>query len=245
MKFAIARSDTIVVQRYCHSHWITQNCPSGERIKQDIGHHEPRLAVLIDVDNVSYKVLDILLPEIAKIGNAAVKRVYGDFTSSAHACWKEKLQKYALKPVSQFAYTVGKNASDSALIIDAMDLLYTKHFDGFCIVSSDSDFTGLAVRIREEGLKVYGFGQEKTPEAFRNACSRFIFIEQLKDIVPEKSALVDDSELRKTEEKQKLANVPVVKQLQKKELPEKQVDPASPPGEELYKLIGKAIQSVP
>ena len=127
------------------------------------------LAVLIDADNAQASVIEALLAD-----------VYGDFTSSHSSQWKSVLNKFAIKPVQQFAYTRGKNATDSTMIIDAMDLLYTKRFDGFCIVSSDSDFTGLAMRIREEGLWVYGFGEEKTPASFRNACHKFIRTENLR-----------------------------------------------------------------
>ena len=139
-----------------------------------------RLAVLIDADNAQAAVIEGLLAEIAKFGEATVKRIYGDFTLPASASWKKVLQKHAIKPVQQFAYTTGKNATDSALIIDAMDLLYTLKFDGFCLVTSDSDFTGLAMRLREEGLTVLGFGEQKTPEAFKNACHKFIFTEVLR-----------------------------------------------------------------
>jgi len=139
-----------------------------------------RLAVLIDADNAQAAVIEGLLAEIARFGEATVKRIYGDFTSPTSAAWKKVLQKYAIKPVQQFAYTTGKNATDSTLIIDAMDLLYTRKFDGFCLVTSDSDFTGLAMRIREEGLTVFGFGEKKTPDAFRNACHKFIFTEVLR-----------------------------------------------------------------
>jgi len=138
-----------------------------------------RLAVLIDADNAQAAVIEGLLAEIARFGEATVKRIYGDFTSPASSQWKKVLNKHAIKPVQQFAYTTGKNATDSTLIIDAMDLLYTRRFDGFCLVSSDSDFTGLALRIREEGLTVLGFGEQKTPEAFRNACHKFVFTEVL------------------------------------------------------------------
>lgn len=141
-----------------------------------------RLAVLIDADNAQAAVIEGLLAEIARFGEATVKRIYGDFTSSNSAGWKKVLNRHAIKPVQQFAYTTGKNATDSTLIIDAMDLLYTRRFDGFCLVSSDSDFTGLALRIREEGLVVYGFGEKKTPEAFRNACHRFLFTEVLRPV---------------------------------------------------------------
>ncbi|HEY0601682.1 MAG TPA: NYN domain-containing protein [Herpetosiphonaceae bacterium] len=143
-----------------------------------------RLAVLIDADNAQASVIEGLLAEVARFGEATVKRIYGDFTSPTSAQWKQVLNTFAIKPVQQFAYTTGKNATDSMLIIDAMDLLYTRRFDGFCLVSSDSDFTGLALRIREEGLVVYGFGEQKTPEAFRNACHKFLFTEVLKRIEP-------------------------------------------------------------
>jgi hypothetical protein len=139
-----------------------------------------RLAVLIDADNAQAAVIEGLLAEIARFGEATVKRIYGDFTASSSASWKKVLQRYAIKPVQQFAYTTGKNATDSTLIIDAMDLLYTRNFDGFCLVTSDSDFTGLAMRLREEGLTVLGFGEKKTPEAFRNACHKFVFTEVLR-----------------------------------------------------------------
>lgn len=141
-----------------------------------------RLAVLIDADNAQAAVIEGLLAEVARFGEATVKRIYGDFTSPASAQWKKVLNRFAIKPVQQFAYTTGKNATDSTLIIDGMDLLYTRRFDGFCLVSSDSDFTGLAMRIREEGLTVYGFGERKTPEAFRNACHKFVFTEVLRAV---------------------------------------------------------------
>src|SRR5574343_1219569 len=149
------------------------------RLIAKIESEEPtlRLAVLIDADNAQAAVIEGILAEVARFGEASVKRIYGDFTSPNSSSWKKVLQKYALKPVQQFAYTTGKNATDSTLIIDAMDLLYTRKFDGFCLITSDSDFTGLAVRLREEGLLVYGFGEQKTPEAFRNACHKFGFTE--------------------------------------------------------------------
>lgn len=139
-----------------------------------------RLAVLIDADNAQAAVIEGLLAEIARFGEATVRRIYGDFTAPTSASWKKVLQRYAIKPVQQFAYTTGKNATDSTLIIDAMDLLYTRKFDGFCLITSDSDFTGLAMRLREEGLMVLGFGEKKTPEAFRNACHKFVFTEVLR-----------------------------------------------------------------
>lgn len=155
------------------------------RLVAKIEAEEPtlRLAVLIDADNAQAAVIEGLLAEIARFGEATVKRIYGDFTAPASASWKKVLQKYAIKPVQQFAYTTGKNATDSTLIIDAMDLLYTRKFDGFCLITSDSDFTGLAMRLREEGLTVLGFGEKKTPEAFRNACHKFLFTEVLRPSV--------------------------------------------------------------
>ena len=152
------------------------------RLVAKIESEEPtlRLAVLIDADNAQAAVIEGLIAEISRFGEATVKRIYGDFTAPTSSSWKKVLQKYAIKPVQQFAYTTGKNATDSSMIIDAMDLLYTRNFDGFCIVSSDSDFTGLAIRLREEGLTVLGFGEKKTPDAFRNACHKFIFTEVLR-----------------------------------------------------------------
>lgn len=137
-----------------------------------------KLVVLIDADNASASIVESLLEEIAKYGIASVKRIYGDW-SSGLSKWKDALLPHAITPVQQFAYTKGKNATDMAMVIDAMDLLYSNTFDGFCIVSSDSDFTRLASRIRENGLTVYGFGQKKTPESFRKACDKFIYTENL------------------------------------------------------------------
>ncbi len=138
-----------------------------------------RLAVLIDADNAQPAIIEGLLKEIVKYGTASVKRIYGDWTTPNLAGWKSVLLDHSIHPVQQFRYTVGKNATDSAMIIDAMDLLYTRRFEGFCLVSSDSDFTRLASRIREEGLTVYGFGEEKTPKAFVSACDKFIFTKVL------------------------------------------------------------------
>ncbi len=140
-----------------------------------------RLAVLIDADN-TFKVIDIideLFEEISKFGDASVRRIYGDWTQNQLSRWKEVLPKHAIQPMQQYANTKGKNSTDSALIIDAMDLLYTAPLDGFCIVSSDSDFTRLAIRFRESGKVVYGFGERKTPESLRAACNKFIYIENL------------------------------------------------------------------
>jgi uncharacterized LabA/DUF88 family protein len=137
------------------------------------------LAVLIDADNTSAKIADGLFEEIAKIGEASVRRIYGDFSSARSKGWADVLSKHAIIPQQQFSYTTGKNASDITLVIDAMDLLHSGRFDGFCLVSSDSDFTRLASRIREQGVDVFGFGEQKTPESFRQACRRFVYTENL------------------------------------------------------------------
>ncbi|MBI4843373.1 MAG: NYN domain-containing protein [Nitrospirae bacterium] len=140
---------------------------------------EKRLAVLIDADNAQPSIIDGLLAEISKHGVASVKRIYGDWTKPILKSWKDVLLKHAIQPIQQFSYTKGKNATDMAMIIDAMDLLYSNRFDAFCIVSSDSDFTRLASRVREAGLLVYGFGEKKTPQAFVSACDKFIYTEIL------------------------------------------------------------------
>jgi uncharacterized LabA/DUF88 family protein len=141
--------------------------------------HSPRLAVLIDAENASAKIVDGLFEEIAKIGEASVRRIYGDFSNARSKAWADTLSKHAIIPHQQYSYTSGKNASDITLVIDAMDLLHSGRFQGFCLVSSDSDFTRLAARIREEGVNVFGFGEQKTPESFRQACRRFIYTENL------------------------------------------------------------------
>jgi uncharacterized LabA/DUF88 family protein len=149
-----------------------------------------KLAVLIDADNAQPSIVDSLLGEIANYGIASVKRIYGDWTAPGLKGWKEVLLQHSIQPMQQFAYTKGKNATDSAMIIDAMDLLYTSNFNGFCIVSSDSDFTKLASRIRESGLLVYGFGEQKTPSAFVSACDKFIYTEVLRAKADESEAIV-------------------------------------------------------
>lgn len=140
-----------------------------------------KFAVLIDADNSSPKKIPAILQEVAKYGIASVKRIYGDWSSERLNAWREILLPHAITPIQQFAYTKGKDATDMILIINAMDLLYGGALDGFCIVSSDSDFTPLASRIRESGLLVYGFGENKTPNAFINACDKFIYIENLEN----------------------------------------------------------------
>ena len=140
----------------------------------------PKLAVLIDADNAQPFLVEALLGEIANYGTASVKRIYGDWTNTRLKGWKEALLPHAIQPIQQFGYTKGKNATDSALIIDAMDLLYSGSLDGFVIVSSDSDYTKLASRMRESGKTVYGFGERHTPEPFVAACDKFIYTEVLR-----------------------------------------------------------------
>ncbi|MFP5307483.1 MAG: NYN domain-containing protein [Gammaproteobacteria bacterium] len=140
-----------------------------------------RLAVLIDADNTQPAIAEALLAEIAKYGVASVKRVYGDWTLPNLKGWKDQLAEHAIQPMQQFRYTTGKNATDSAMIIDAMDLLYTDRFDGFCIVTSDSDFTRLASRLRESGMTVYGFGERKTPASLVSACDKFVYLDVLRE----------------------------------------------------------------
>lgn len=154
-----------------------------------------RLAVLIDADNAPARIANGLFEEIARIGEASVRRIYGDFSQPLLKGWTDILSEYSINPHQNFAYTTGKNASDIALVIDAMDLLHSGRFDGFCLVSSDSDFTRLAVRIREQGVGVYGFGERKTPESFRNACRQFIYVENLgpAPLKPDAEQLAGDS----------------------------------------------------
>ena len=143
------------------------------------------LAVLIDADNISYKNIKNMLVEITRYGTPTIKRIYGDWTKPELVGWKGALLENAITPVQQYGYTSGKNSTDSAMIIDAMDILYTGSVDGFCLVSSDSDFTRLAVRLREAGKIVYGIGEKKTPVAFIAACSKFIYLEILGQSAPE------------------------------------------------------------
>src|SRR5512133_3825059 len=150
---------------------------------------DPRLAVLIDADNVPYSNVKGMLAEIAKYGTPTFKRIYGDWTKPTVAGWKSVLLENAITPIQQYSYTQGKNATDSAMIIDAMDILYSGKIDGFCLVSSDSDFTRLATRLREAGLKVIGIGEKKTPNSFIVACDRFIYIEVLDGAIKKTRAI--------------------------------------------------------
>lgn len=164
---------------------------------------ELKIAVLIDADNVPYSNIKGMMEEITKYGTPTTKRIYADWTKPNANGWKSVLLEHAITPIQQYSYTTGKNSSDSALIIDAMDLLYSYKVDGFCIVSSDSDFTRLAIRLRESGMKVIGMGEKKTPNAFIVACDRFVFIEVLESGTKKKKPKRLTSETKKTTEKEK------------------------------------------
>ncbi|WP_273777508.1 NYN domain-containing protein [Acinetobacter sp. GSS19] len=192
--------------------------------------HAKKLAVLIDADNSSKNSISLILEEVAKYGIASVKRVYGDWSSDALKSWREVLLPHAITPVQQFAYTTGKDATDMILIIDAMDLLYSGALDGFCIVSSDSDFTPLASRIRESGLMVYGFGRKKTPEPFKKACDKFISVENL--TVDEKDELKQNPFLKKEVDSKEVVKAGSVE----KEEIKQQIDKAT------LNLIYKAVK---
>jgi hypothetical protein len=186
--------------------------------RTDDEDEQRRLAVLIDADNAQPSVIEGLLAEVAKYGVASAKRIYGDFTSTRATQWKQKLLEHSISPVQQFAYTSGKNATDSSLIIDAMDLMYTGRFDGMCLVSSDSDFTRLAQRLREGGLIVYGFGEQKTPDAVVQACDKFFYTEVLRaDAGPAVVA------------KPRAAKVAKVAKVPKRAAPAARAQPVSPP----------------
>jgi len=168
---------------------------------------ELRLAVLIDADNVPYSNIKEMLEEIAKNGTPTIKRIYADWTKPTVSGWKNVLLENAITPIQQYSYTSGKNSSDSALIIDAMDILYADKVEGFCIVSSDSDFTRLATRLREAGMKVIGIGEQKTPTPFITACDKFIYIEILK-VAKAATAEKDVAEISRPQKENKPLNKP-------------------------------------
>jgi uncharacterized LabA/DUF88 family protein len=171
-----------------------------------------KLAVLIDGDNIPSAYIKEMMEEIAKYGNPTIKRIYGDWTKPHLSKWKNLLLENAITPIQQYGYTVGKNATDSAMIIDAMDILYSEKVNGFCLVSSDSDFTRLATRLREAGMQVYGIGEKKTPNPFIVACDKFIYIEILKN-----QAVEDDESATPTAEK-KIATKVAVDKITNKEI---------------------------
>lgn len=193
-----------------------------------------RLAVLIDADNVPYKNIKGVMEEIAIYGTPTFKRIYGDWTKPTVSGWKKVLLENAISPVQQYSYTTGKNSSDSALIIDAMDILYSGKVDGFCIISSDSDFTRLATRLREAGMKVIGIGQKKTPAPFRVACDKFIYLEVIPvveehdDEVSSPKKKVSKTGKNKIEEKTEHEHPSHIKKVSK----------------EIYKLIATSIDDV-
>src|SRR5215831_16851897 len=156
-----------------------------------------RIAVLIDADNIPSSYIKGMMEEIAKYGTPTFKRIYGDWTKPHLSGWKSVLLEHAINPIQQYSYTTGKNSTDSAMIIDAMDILYSEKVDGFCIVSSDSDFTRLATRLREAGMKVYGFGERKTPNAFIASCDKFIYLE----IITEDESEAEEAPQHKAEKK--------------------------------------------
>ncbi|GGW21880.1 NYN domain-containing protein [Arenibacter certesii] len=165
---------------------------------------DTNLAVLIDGDNIPSAYVKEMMEEIAKYGNPTIKRIYGDWTNPKLAKWKNLLLENAITPIQQYAYTTGKNATDSAMIIDAMDILYSNKVSGFCIVSSDSDFTRLATRLREAGMNVIGIGEKKTPNPFIVACDRFIYIEILKNQTEESSSEASDRKKGKKDDVDKI-----------------------------------------
>lgn len=184
------------------------------------------IAVLIDGDNAQAKLIKEILAEVSKYGKATIRRIYGDWTNTGMKSWKEVLNQYSINPIQKFAYTTGKNSTDSSLIIDAMDILHGKSINGFCIVSSDSDYTGLAKRIREEGLFVMGIGRTSTPTAFVNSCDIFTFSENL---IAE-SEITELAQASKKRSKQTVAapkETPAVSHIKKfKELDEAIIDKA-------------------
>lgn len=200
---------------------------------------EVRLAVLIDADNVSSSNIQPMMEEIARYGNPTIKRIYGDWTRPNLGSWKTLLLDYALSPVQQFSYTTGKNATDSAMIIDAMDILFEGKIDGYCLVSSDSDFTRLAMRLRESGKLVIGIGEQKTPNAFISACDRFIFQEVIRG---------QNKPERKPAAKKKTTTTTPDKQKAKPKQPEEAVQPEQPAIREiddaLIELISSSIEDV-
>jgi len=196
-----------------------------------------RLAVLIDADNVPYSNIKEMLEEIAKYGTPTFKRIYADWTKPTVSGWKGVLLESAITPVQQYSYTTGKNATDSAMIIDAMDILYSGRVDGFCIVSSDSDFTRLAIRLREAGMKVFGIGEKKTPVPFISACDKFIYIEILKTdaVPPAKVQAKQTPKKSRTKKAEKAAEVVPVKT---------EIEPIERVNTDLVKLIEDSISDL-
>lgn len=202
------------------------------------GIKDPRLAVLIDADNVPYSNIKEMLEEIAKYGTPTFKRIYADWTKPTVSGWKGVLLENAITPVQQYSYTSGKNATDSAMIIDAMDILYSGRVDGFCIVSSDSDFTRLAIRLREAGMKVFGIGQKKTPVPFISACDKFIYIEILKSEEEAAKPSIKKTRSRKSAKSKSAEITEVV------ETPAATAPPIEKIDRELIKLIADSVNDL-
>jgi len=200
-----------------------------------------RLAVLIDADNVPYSNIKEMLEEIAKYGTPTFKRIYGDWTKPTVSGWKGVLLESAITPIQQYSYTTGKNATDSAMIIDAMDILYSGRVDGFCIVSSDSDFTRLAIRLREAGMKVFGIGEKKTPVPFISACDKFIYIEILKiSEEPKKQPVTKKTRAKKTS-KSKAPEAEPEKEIEQEKT---ELEPIEKVDRDLVKLIEDSISDL-
>ena len=196
-----------------------------------------KIAVLIDADNVPYSNIKGMLEEVAIYGTPTFKRIYGDWTKPTLSGWKTVLLENAITPVQQYSYTSGKNSSDSALIIDAMDILYTGRVDGFCIVSSDSDFTRLATRLREAGMQVFGIGEKKTPAAFIAACNKFIYIEILKKEVKIETVV-------KLAPKNSKSSKQVVPDVIKEEVVKEVIAPVAKIDKRLIRLISESINDI-
>ena len=196
-----------------------------------------RLAMLIDADNVPYSNIKGMLEEIAKYGTPTFKRIYADWTKPTVSGWKGVLLESAITPVQQYSYTTGKNATDSAMIIDAMDILYSGRVDGFCIVSSDSDFTRLAIRLREAGMKVFGIGERKTPVPFISACDKFIYLEILKNWNEPEKTVVKITRAKKTAEKTPEPAAPIPQ-------PPTSVQPFTDNNRDLAKLMEDSINDL-
>jgi uncharacterized protein (TIGR00288 family) len=172
-----------------------------------------KIAVLIDADNAQLSKLKAILDEISKYGRIIVKKAYGDWKNPSLKNWEDELKRLAIKPEQQFAYTKGKNATDIALVINAMELLYTNNYDAFVIVCSDADYTPLAIRLRETGAYIFGVGEDKTPEAFRNSCDNFILTKNLADQKVEEQPVSDVKKSRKNEETEEHSDISEIHQL--------------------------------
>lgn len=199
---------------------------------------EKKFALLIDSDNVSSKYIKIILDELAKYGNVTYKRLYGDLTKSTNKSWKNALLSHSIIPIQQYNYTTGKNSTDSAMIIDAMDILYSGHVDGFCLATSDSDFTRLAMRLRESGMTVIGMGEQKTPEAFRESCERFFYLDLLAEAATE-----EETEEKPAVEEEPITPLPAIEAIIRKIIMENGINGTAMDLGELGSRITKTYSS--